>query len=244
MVAPIGINTNAYSQANAMRNMQQVGGQSQVTRRQDVDPSAAQDPKTQSADQVQFSDGVSFSKEAQENATHVGAAQNEADDSQKVGEDLGTPAEGSQGVEEPVADGTTPGADETKTEPQKDEYGFVLLDDEGNPIGGSVPPPEEGAGETPPAGEGPQGPHDPFGPNGPTEAERMAYYQTLENDRQQALSILTQMQADRAKWMTELWKILSDTQNAMFDIMQEAMINRASTFDRAMHGWSRVFRGG
>ena len=52
MVAPIGINTNTYSQANATRNMQQVGGQSQVTRKNDVAPQS-EAHNTAAADNVQ-----------------------------------------------------------------------------------------------------------------------------------------------------------------------------------------------
>ncbi len=245
MVAPIGINTNTYSQANATRNMQQVGGQSQVTRKNDVAPQS-ETHNTAAADNVQLSEGVSFAQDAQENATHVGAAQNQFE--KEIGDTFESAEEPEVGAAQSGAASTAEEAAAPK-EPQTDEYGFILMDDQGNTIGGSVPTDDGGAGTPPPvdgdnggaAGEVPP----ENGGAGETEsaAARAERLQKMEQDREAALSILTQMQADRQKWLAELMKILSDTQASIFDIIQQAANNRAMAFDRAMMGWSRVFNG-
>ncbi|MGM9998772.1 MAG: hypothetical protein ACI38Q_05205 [Candidatus Bruticola sp.] len=248
MVAPIGINTNAYSQTNAVRNMQQVGGQSQVTRQADVAPSQSENQHTAAADNVQLSEGVSFAQDAQENATHIGAAQNQFES--EIGDtfenaeesEVGAPQSGMTGTSEEAA---APNA------PQTDEYGFILMDDQGNPIGGSVPPEDGGSGAPPIDGDGNDagnvgGVPPENGGAGETqesEAARAARLQKMEQDREEAMSIYTQMMADRQKWFAELMKILTDTQSSIFDIIQQTMTNRAMAFDRAMAGWSRVFNG-
>lgn len=250
MVAPIGINTNTYSQANATRNMQQVGGQSQLTRKTDVAPQSEAHNAT-ATDNVQLSEGLSFAQNAQENATHIGAAQNQFE------EEISDTFESAQEPEIGSAQaGTTGKAEEAAPkEPQTDEYGFILMDDQGNTIGGSVPTDDGGAGTPPPvdggnggaAGEVPPegGGGGQAGETGETEsaAARAERLQRMEQDREAALSILTQMQADRQKWLVELMKILSDAQASIFDIIQQAANNRAMAFDRAMAGWSRVFNG-
>ena len=146
MVAPIGINTNTYSQANATRNMQQVGGQSQVTRKNDVAPQS-ETHNTAAADNVQLSEGVSFAQDAQENATHVGAAQNQFEE--EIGDTFESAEEPEVGAAQSGAAGTAEEAAAPK-EPQTDEYGFILMDDQGNTIGGSVPTDDGGAGTPPP----------------------------------------------------------------------------------------------
>ena len=150
MVAPIGINTNTYSQANATRNMQQVGGQSQVTRKNDVAPQS-EAHNTAAADNVQLSEGVSFAQNAEENATHIGAAQNQFEE--EIGDTFESAEEPEVGAAQAGTAGTTEETAAPK-EPQTDEYGFILMDDQGNTIGGSVPTDDGGAGTPPPVDGG------------------------------------------------------------------------------------------
>ncbi|MGM9993059.1 MAG: hypothetical protein ACI376_09510 [Candidatus Bruticola sp.] len=247
MVAPIGINTNAYSQTNAVRNMQQVGGQSQVTRQSDVAPSQSENQHTAAADNVQLSEGVSFAQDAQENATHIGAAQNQFES--EIGDAFESAAESEVGASQAGAAGTSEEAAAPR-EPQTDEYGFILMDEQGNPIGGSVPPEDGGSGAPPIDGGGNAGqagevpPEDGgAGETQESEASRASRLQSMEQDREEAMKIYTQMMADRQKWFAELMKILADTQASIFDIIQQTMTNRAMAFDRAMAGWSRAFNG-
>ncbi|MBQ7502092.1 hypothetical protein IJT93_05175 [bacterium] len=248
MVAPIGINTNAYSQVDNVRNMQQVGGQSQVTKKQDVEPqSTVQNPVT---DGVHLSDDVTFTQDAQENATHVGLAQDQFEDGEEIGaaREDGAEIGGILGQEAPAEDesGTTVNNGVTT-----DENGFILLDDQGNVIGGSGPIEDDAT----PAAGGPNGPNDPNDPNGNGSVNNNPYarqpgesetdytnrMKALEDDRQEAMKIWTQMQADRQKWLMELMKIISDARTATMEVFQSMIQNKAAAMDRINHNWDRIF---
>lgn len=144
MVAPIGINPNTYSHVDNIRNMQNVGGQSQVTKKQDVEPQTAQ---SHVSDAVNLSDQVSFTQDAQENATHVGIAQVHSDEADEVEETRQDKSDISglsgQNISAEDESGTT-----VKEGVTTDQNGFILLDENGNVTGSSGPNPADNSGNT------------------------------------------------------------------------------------------------
>ncbi len=67
--------------------------------------------------------------------------------------------------------------------------------------------------------------------------------QMQANDVQNAQTIYTEMQAQAQKSEMGRWKILSDTQTKIFEMQQEATVNKAKSQDKMFNKWDEYIRG-
>lgn len=92
----------------------------------------------------------------------------------------------------------------------------------------------------------PNQPTDPSQPTDPAAGSRSEYAtkaKAAQDDAQNANMIMQQMAADRQKWLMQLWKIWQDTQTAIFQMMQEVMLNRQKVQDALNDKWDAVLGG-
>lgn len=236
MAVPVGLNTSTLvSQRQYENNMSQAGLHTQTVKNKATEPQSTES-------QVPLAgDSVSFTQDAAENATHVGvsAFQESADEQtdnvemssngQETAQTSGTPAQSSPS--------------ESSSEP-------VYL---GDPEQGYSPYVGDGGSNVPPNGTDAAGnanaePNDEEtgkteGPQRKSATEQAQEAQKLQQERDEVNKILMQMHADRQKWFAELWKIIQDTQNAIYSIIGEAIANKADTFNKTSRMWSDAFRG-
>lgn len=216
---------------NYESNMHQVGGQSQLTNKKNITPTEA-DTSTESVafDEVMLSGSdVDEAQDAFQNASHVGAfgAMAQEEDTE-IGDDTQVPGQVGEDTEIP---GEAGGEIDDGTEVPGD--------------GGEVPP------------EGPEGPDDPKGPEGPKEnngtdktanagksqEEIQAEMKKAQEEQEAFNKFMTEMYAQHQKHMLELMKILMDTQNSIFEIINQAAANRAASQDRCIKMWNDVLFG-
>ena len=74
-------------------------------------------------------------------------------------------------------------------------------------------------------------------------SDLLAQQQLVANDWQSAQTIATQMQAESQKAQMQRWKLLQDTQTAIFEIQQQVAAHRAETQDKAYKKWDEYIRG-
>ena len=68
--------------------------------------------------------------------------------------------------------------------------------------------------------------------------------QHLQNtDFQNALTVQAQIAAENQKQQMERWKLLQDTQTAIFEMQQEVTVNKAQVQDKACKKWDDYIRG-
>ncbi|NDD28978.1 MAG: hypothetical protein EB084_12005 [Proteobacteria bacterium] len=68
--------------------------------------------------------------------------------------------------------------------------------------------------------------------------------QHLQNtDLQNALTVQAQIAAENQKQQMERWKLLQDTQTAIFEMQQEVTVNKAQVQDKACKKWDDYIRG-
>lgn len=219
---------------NYESNMHQVGGQSQLTNKKNITPTEA-DTSTESVafDEVMLSGSdVDEAQDAFQNASHIGAfgAMAQEEDTE-IGDDTQVPGQVGEDTEIPG------------------EAGGEI--DDGTEVPGD-------GGEVPPEGpEGPEGPDDPKGPEGPKEnngtdktanagksqEEIQAEMKKAQEEQEAFNKFMTEMYAQHQKHMLELMKILMDTQNSIFEIINQAAANRAASQDRCIKMWNDVLFG-
>jgi len=61
--------------------------------------------------------------------------------------------------------------------------------------------------------------------------------QQAEED--QVRAIFMQMWADRRKAQAEMWKLIQDTNNKIFEIIQGVAVNRAMSIKKGMDAWAQ-----
>lgn len=67
--------------------------------------------------------------------------------------------------------------------------------------------------------------------------------QLRNNDWQNAQTIAAQMQAENQKAQMQRWKLVQDTQTAIFEIQQQVTVHRAEVQDKAYKKWDDYIRG-
>lgn len=73
-------------------------------------------------------------------------------------------------------------------------------------------------------------------------ANMAARYQMMRSDLDQSRTIYTQMAADAQKENAKRWKILSDTQTKIFEIVSDVTVNKAKTHDKLFDQWDKYIR--
>jgi hypothetical protein len=101
----------------------------------------------------------------------------------------------------------------------------------------ATPPPADPG--TPPPGNQPA----PAPPPSTPASDAAQRAKVMQDDLQAAQSIYMQMAADRQKWLMEMWKILQDTQTAIFNIIQAVILNREKVAMDMAEKWAAVLGG-
>lgn len=70
-----------------------------------------------------------------------------------------------------------------------------------------------------------------------------AWYQGIAADRQQAMTIGTQIAATARKHEAERWKLQQDTATKVFELQQEAIVFKAKAQDKMGRKWDEYIRG-
>lgn len=73
-------------------------------------------------------------------------------------------------------------------------------------------------------------------------ANMAARYQMMRSDLDQSRTIYTQMAADAQKENANRWKILSDTQTKIFEIVSDVTVHKAKTHDKLFEQWDKYIR--
>lgn len=129
---------------------------------------------------------------------------------------------------------------ELSAEPQLDLLAGLP---EKGPLAMSAEPP---ANTPPPANDPGAPPTEPPAntPPMPTPASDAAQRaKQMQDDMQAAQTIYMQMAADRQKWLMEMWKIIQDTQTAIFQIIQSVVLQREKVSMECAEKWAAVLGG-
>ncbi len=74
-------------------------------------------------------------------------------------------------------------------------------------------------------------------------ANLAARMQMMQSDFQQAQTIQTQMASDARKSQAKRWKIMTDTQTKIFEIINDTTVHKAKTADKMFDQWDKYIRG-
>jgi len=107
------------------------------------------------------------------------------------------------------------------------------------------PPATEPAppGGAPPPGDPSQPAPQPGPPPATPAADAAQKAKMQQDDLQAAQTIYMQMAADRQKWLMEMWKILQDTQTAIYNIVEAVILNREKVTMDIAEKWAAVLGG-
>lgn len=230
------------SQRAFENNIQHIGGQRQVSKSQTDEPQT----ETNNVLKQNTTDSVSFTQDASENAAQVGMLQDELDDEFDV-QPQGEQSQETDSVAPGMAQGMPDDSENGTAEVGTQEPNYPI--DPNSQVGDGTPTEGQGAvgedapnaeqGETEAAGNKPQA----EGAAPKSQAEQAAEMQKMQQEREQIMTMLIKMAADRQKWMAEIWKIIRETQTKTYEIMQSALINKAQTFNKVNQMWDDVIRG-
>lgn len=113
------------------------------------------------------------------------------------------------------------------------------------PTAPGAPPPASPSlpgAQTPGAG-GPSVPAAGTAPVGGPATDAANQAKAHQDDVNNAMTVWWQMKADQSKWWANVWKIMQDTQNEIFQIWQEAYANRAAVQEKVYAMWDKLARG-
>jgi len=226
-VADIG--TGGVNHHKFEANAHHVGGQRDAVGKKDLARTAGAEEAADRAGRETLEDQLNLGETGREAATHTGSTQNLAAQARKMSATRTAmehgnvkPGDVDPGVElpkEPLAE-----------QPQK---GVPTEEPKGEPADPGKPaePPTGPPGEVPPSQPG------------MSKTDYANKAKAAEDDAKQANMIFQQMAADRQKWMMEMWKIWQDTQNKIFEILQQVALNRAKVSSAMAEKWAAVLGG-
>ena len=76
------------------------------------------------------------------------------------------------------------------------------------------------------------------------QAKDLEALKALQSSWEQIEAAWVEMMTAREKHMAEMWKMIQDTQNAIYEIFQQTIQAEAATRDRVFMGWDMAINGG
>ena len=240
------------------RNLQQMGRQTDLVKKKDVDDMASARDTLELHDQFRGKDHVDITKEGQKAAQHSGVLQELAGDKKTKKKDkvldtkkakVSKTDEKIAGLKDAIKDAKKAAESEIPPPPEfdaaKGAKAGPKLGEAGTAPAGKVAAKDGKPGAAPPAGTLPPAGMYP-GPGrlpGESATQAATRFKATQDDLEGASKIFVQMAANRQKWFMDIWKIFADLQTHIMKTVQDVMANRAAVMDKINEKWSRVMRG-